>query len=139
MTPDDLDTVQRSWTHLREHRTSFLDRLAVALAGRLDAAAAAGHARRLVDATDELIDLLATPSHLARRAHEIVSSWVPGAAAPDLDIDGAAWLSAAAEVSPTWSGEDVAAWRRAWLLLGDVVAAETLAPFGSASQPRLPT
>jgi hypothetical protein len=129
MTPDDLVMVRRSWTELRRRRASFLERLAAAVGSDVEPATAADRARRLVAAADELVDVLATPSVLAARAQAIGAAWPPTVALPRLDVDGTAWRRAAAEICPHWSDAHDAAWHRAWLLLGDVLAEESLAPF----------
>jgi hypothetical protein len=139
MTPDDLAAVHRSWTQLRAQRAEFQGRLEDVFATRLHPDTSAARARHLIEAADELVGLLATPSRMAMRARAAAASWGPVAGPPDIDGDGAAWLQAASEVCSMWSSDDEVAWRRAWLLLGEVVAAETLAPFtdppASASDP----
>ena len=129
MTPDDLTMVRRSWTELRRRRVLFLQRLEAALGSTEEPATAGERARRLVDAADELLDSLATPSDLAGRARAIAAVWPAAVPLPRLDIDGVAWRRAASEVCPTCSAADDAAWRRAWLLLADVLAEDSLAPF----------
>ncbi|MET0909893.1 MAG: hypothetical protein ABWZ99_10505 [Ilumatobacteraceae bacterium] len=129
MTPDDLAMVRRSWTELRRRRAPFLERLEAALCSTGDPATAGDQARRLVDAADELLDSLATPSELAGRARALAAVWPPTMPLPRLDVDGAAWRQAAAEVCPTCSAADDLAWHRAWLLLADVLAEDSLAPF----------
>jgi hypothetical protein len=129
MTPDDLAMVRRSWTELRRRRAIFLERLEAALGALTEPATAAGRAGRLVEAADELLDALATPSDLARRARTLAAAWPPTMALPRLDIDGVAWRRAASEVCQAGSDSDDAAWHRAWLLLADVLAEDSLAPF----------
>lgn len=129
MTPDDLMAVRRSWTELRRRRTQFIQRLEATIASTTEPASAGEHARQLVEAADELVDLLATPSELAAQARAIVAAWPAAVALPRLDVDGVAWRHAAAAACPDWSDADDAAWRRAWLLLGDVLAEDSLAPF----------
>ena len=130
MTSDDLTMVRRSWTELRRCRALFLERLEAAL-GSIGARATAGErAQRLVEAADELLDSLATPSDLAGRARAVAATWPPTMSLPRVDLDGVAWRRAVSEVCPTCSAADDAAWHRAWLLLSDVLAEDSLAPFG---------
>ncbi len=129
MTPDDLTMVRRSWTELRRRRALFLERLEAALGSVGEPATAGEQAHRLVEAADELLDSLATPSDLAGRARALAAVWPPTTPLPRLDIDGVAWRRAASEVCPTCSDADDAAWHRAWLLLADVLAEDSLAPF----------
>ena len=130
MTPDDLVLVRRSWTELRRRRPAFHERLGAALATIADAATAGDRARRLIDAAGVLVDTLATPSDLALRARRIAADWPATTALPRLGVDGVAWRRAASEVCPGWSDAEDAAWHHAWLLLADVLAADSLAPFG---------
>jgi len=132
MTPDDLATVRRSWTELRRRRNLFLERLEAVLGAVLEPAAAGECACGLVDAADELLDSLATPSDLAGRARALAATWPPTTPLPRLGIEGAAWRRAASEVCPSWTQDDDAAWHRAWLLLADILAEDTLAPFDGA-------
>jgi hypothetical protein len=129
VTPDDLTMVRRSWTDLRRRRASFLERLEAALRSVAEPATAGEQARRLIDAADMLVDVLATPSDLAARARAIAAAWPPTTALPRLGVDGVAWRRAASEVCTPWSDADDAAWYHAWLLLADVLAEDSLAPF----------
>jgi alkylation response protein AidB-like acyl-CoA dehydrogenase len=129
MTPDDLAVVRRSWEQLGEHRARFAAHFTAALAARRGPAVGPAHARRLLDAADELVDLLATPSRLAAHVRATVAAWGPGATTPTVDVDGAAWIEAARRSAPGWSAAEETAWRRAWVLLADVLAADTLTPF----------
>lgn len=130
MTPDDLAVVERSWTELRARRPQLLEHLAGALPAGAEPDTPLARARRLFDATNELVGLLDTPSRLATHARAVAATWDVGAATPRYDVDGDAWMRAAGEVCPSWSIDDELAWRRAWLLLADVLAEESLAPFG---------
>ena len=132
MTPDDLAMVRRSWTELRRRRNLFLERLEAVLGSGLEPAAAGESACRLVDAADELLDSLATPSDLAGRARALAATWPRATPLPRLGIEGVAWRRAASEVCPSWTQDDDAAWHRAWLLLADILAEDTLAPFDGA-------
>jgi hypothetical protein len=130
MTPDDVSTVQRSWAELRRHQAALIaelrQRYGDASAGSLlpDLRAA-----WLFLAVDELVGLLEAPSRLADRAYDLGDSWPEPLTAPCFAIDGRAWMSAAAACMPHWTPAVESAWRQAWLLLSDVLAAETLSPF----------
>jgi hypothetical protein len=130
MTPDDVRVVERSWSELRPRRSA----LVVGLAGVLEAEApseirADVRAAWLVDAVDELVGLLPTPSRLAVRARDLGVTWPDPLTAPSYRVEGRGWIQAAAGCVPTWSARTEAAWRHAWLLLSDVLAAEMLSPF----------
>jgi hypothetical protein len=130
MNPDDLSTVQRSWAELRGQRPSMLD----ALRDRFEITAPPSidpelRARWLFGAVEELVDLLPVPSVLAARARDVGATWPDPLTAPSFAIEGQAWMAAAADCLPAWSASTDCAWRQAWLLLSDVVAAETLSPF----------
>jgi hypothetical protein len=130
MSPDDLSAVQRSWSELRLRR----DPLLAALTRRFEAAlisslAADVRATFLLDAVEQLVGLLSAPSCLAERARVIGETWPDPLIAPSFAIEGRAWMSAASECLPTWSERTEVAWRQAWLLLSDVLAAESLSPF----------
>jgi hypothetical protein len=134
MTPDDLSAVQRSWSELRRRRAPLL----AALARRFDGAAssrgaAAVRAGWLLAAVEELVGLLSSPSQLAERARDLGETWPDPLIAPSYAIDGRAWMGAAGECLATWSDRTEDAWRQAWLLLSDVLAAETLSPFTDPS------
>lgn len=133
MTPDDLAQVRRSWTELRRRRAPFLERLESALGAFAEPATAGEDAGRLIEEADELVDLLATPSALTAKARTLTAAWPPGTVPPRPGVEGMAWRRAASEVSSTWSEADDAAWHRAWLLLADVVAEDSLAPFDGPS------
>ena len=130
MSPDDLSAVQRSWSELRLWR----DPLLVALTRRFEAAPASSlaagiRAAWLFDAVEELVGLLSAPSRLAERARVLGENWPDPLIAPSFAIEGRAWMGAACECLPTWSARTEVAWRQAWLLLSDVLAAESLSPF----------
>ena len=130
MSPDDLTTVQRSWSELRRQRDSLL----AGLTRRFDVApasplAAAVRAAWLLDAVEELVGLLSAPSSLAERARALGETWPDPLIAPSFAIEGRTWMGAARECLPTWSERTELAWRQAWLLLSDVLAAEALSPF----------
>jgi hypothetical protein len=130
MSPDDLSAVQRSWSELRLRR----DPLVAALTRRFEAAptsslAASVRAAWLLDAVEELVGLLSAPSRLAERARVLGETWPDPLIAPSFTIEGRAWMGAACECLPTWSDRIESAWRQAWLLLSDVLAAESLSPF----------
>ncbi len=130
MSPDDLSTVQRSWSELRHRREPLL----AGLTHRFDVApasplAAAVRAAWLLDAVEELVGLLSAPSALAEHARALGPTWPHPLVAPSFAIEGRTWLGAARECLPTWSERTESAWRQAWLLLSDVLAAEALSPF----------
>jgi hypothetical protein len=130
MTPEDLRTVQRTWSQLRLLRAPLL----TALALRFDAVEhsmpeAERRATWLVDAVEDLVGLLATPSRLADHARVLGESWPDPLTAPCFAVEGRAWLDAASDCLPTWSERAEASWRQAWLLLSDVLAVEALSPF----------
>jgi hypothetical protein len=136
MTPDDLSTVQRSWSELQRLRVPLL----AGLTRRFDAAApspveAALRSRWLFEAVEELVGLLAAPSRLAARARGLGQTWPDPLTAPSFRIEGRAWMGAAGDCLPTWSEDTEVAWRKAWLLLSDVLAAETLSPFMDSPRP----
>jgi hypothetical protein len=95
----------------------------------------AARALWLVDAVDVLANLLREPSALAGQARQLACSWTNPCVAPNPDVDGKAWIAAAASCAPEWSPAIERAWRQAWYLLADVLAAETLSPFGDVSTP----
>ena len=120
MNADDVSTVQRTWAELRRRRAPLLEELTCRLAvlGPSNVGARL-RAAWLYSAVDELVALLATPSRLAERACDLGTTWPDPSSAP---------CYAAASL-PSWSDASDAAWRQAWLLLSDVLAAETLSPF----------
>jgi len=137
MTSDDLATVQRSWTLLRPRRAALLD----ALTRRFEVLGPpsfdpATRARWLLDVVEELVELLTTPSVLASRASALGATWPDPHTAPSFGAEGRAWLDAAEVCQPGWSKETALAWKQAWLLLSDVLAAEALSPFADDPLPR---
>jgi hypothetical protein len=130
VTPDDLCIVQRTWEQLRTRRATVLSALIAWFdelgPSSIDAAARAGW---LFGAVDELVGLLAAPSSLATRARALGATWPDPLTAPSFAIEGRAWLAAGSACAPTWSDETATAWKQAWLLLSDVLAAEALSPF----------
>ena len=136
MTSDDLAAVQRSWALLRPRRAALLD----ALVRRFEVLGPptfdpATRARWLLDVVQELVGLLATPSVLASRATALGATWPDPHTAPCFAAEGRAWLDAAEVCLPGWTQETALAWKQAWLLLSDVLAAEALSPF--ADEPAL--
>jgi hypothetical protein len=129
MTPEDVCTVQRSWSELRRRQAPLL----AGLTRRFDAApssvAGANRASWLVGAVDDLVDLLPAPSRLATRARALGETWPDGCRAPSFSREGRAWMATAAECLPTWTEAIESAWRQAWFLLSEVLAAELLSPF----------
>ena len=131
MSPNDVSTVQRSWAELRRVQTSLITELT----RRYDAAASPGallpdlRAAWLCVAVDELVDLLPAPSVLAARARVLIESWPEPLSSPCFAIDGVAFMASAAACAPHWTAMTESAWRAAWLLLSDELAAEALSPF----------
>ena len=131
MTPGDLATVDRCWTASVDRRGEIVD----ALTARFAEAGVAVPARRaawLVDAVTELVGVLSSPSVVADRARGLLASWPDASTSPSYAVDGRAWMAAAGECLPTWSAEVEASWKQGWLLLSEVLAAETLSPFHDA-------
>jgi hypothetical protein len=140
MTPDDLAAVHRSWAELRRTRLA----LQRALTRQYEQAPASPlpadeRAEWLIYAVSVLVDLLPVPSRLADRARALGEAWPDPLVAPSFAIEGRAWLAAAAECQPCWSPAVETAWRQAWLLLSDVLAAESLSPFSSPTSSTNPT
>ncbi|MGD9701214.1 MAG: hypothetical protein AB7Q42_12665 [Acidimicrobiia bacterium] len=134
MSPDDLSSVERSWSELRGRRAPLLAGLTSRFVALGEHAAptpeAAGvRAHWLLAAVEELVGLLSAPSHLEARARELGERWPDPLTAPSYGVDGCAWMGAAGECLPTWSQRTETAWKQAWLLLSDVLAAEALSPF----------
>jgi hypothetical protein len=133
MTPEDLFVVDVSWSHLRRERQPLL----AGLTQRFEALdpspiPAAVRAVWLVDAVEELVVLLSTPSRLAAQARLLGETWPDPCSAPSFAVEGQAWMDAARECLATWTDSTDDAWRQAWLLLSDVLAVEALSPFGDA-------
>jgi hypothetical protein len=132
VTLDHVRTVERSWASLRRSQGALLEALARRFAVAPPSPIAPDvRARWMVAATAELVGLLRAPSQLADRARAVGDTWPDPRTAPCFAVEGRAWLDAAADCLPTWSAETEAAWRQAWLLLSEVLAAETLSPFAS--------
>jgi hypothetical protein len=130
VTPEDLRTVQRSWSQLQPKADALLDDLARRFeVGGASAIPPASRAHWLYAAIEELVDLLAVPSQLADRARAIGATWPDPLTAPSFATEGSAWLAAADACLPSWSEDTADAWKQAWLLLSDVLAAEALSPF----------
>ena len=90
---------------------------------------AAERARWLVDAVDELVGLLRSPSKLEDRARRRSESWPVPETWPSFVIEGRALMRAARVLLPSWTEETETAWRHAWLLVSAVVEDEALSPF----------
>jgi hypothetical protein len=129
MSPEDLAVVTESWEGIQGRRNDLADRLVVSYGTICPPEAAELRAHWLVDAVAELVDLLTAPSQLALRARELAQTLPCPGTTPTFLLDGNAWMSAARDISPTWSGDSEHAWRQAWLLLSDVLAIEALSPF----------
>lgn len=134
MTPDDLTTVLRSWSDLRCRQAELTAALTQCFASVDRATIDAGaRARWLVAAVEELVGLLVAPSALASRARALGSTWPDPHTAPCFATEGRAWLDASGACSPVWTDTTALAWKQAWLLLSDVLAAEALSPFAEAT------
>jgi hypothetical protein len=137
MTPDDVCTVQQSWVELRRVQASLINELS----RQYDAAASPSsllpdlRAAWLCVAVDELVGLLPAPSALAARARVLIESWPEPLSAPCFAVDGSAFMAAAAACAGRWTPTTESAWRQAWLLLADELAAEALSPFTDGWQP----
>ena len=129
MSPDDLAAVDRSWSAMRERRADLVSRLEASFA-RIEPPALAGPCSRwLVDAVSELVGLLTAPSRLGERARRLTDTWPVAGRAPTFAVEGRAWMAAAREICPSWSAQVELAWQRAWLLLSEELAEESLSPF----------
>jgi hypothetical protein len=136
MTPDDVSTVQRSWAELRRHRVVLVGELARCFADLDDSTIEPViRAGWLCSAIDELVGLLSSPTSLAARACEMGRSFPDRLTAPSFVVDGRAWLQAAGSCAGGWSEHSETAWRKAWLLLSDALAEETLSPFADGWHP----
>jgi hypothetical protein len=137
MTPQDLGIVESSWSELRLRRAA----LVAALAARFQPVTTARfpatvRAVWLFDAVGELVRHLSAPSRLAADARVFGETWPDPCTAPSFAVEGRAWLAAAAECLPTWTPAADTAWRQAWLLLSDSLAAEALSPFAADPIPQ---
>ena len=65
----------------------------------------------------------------------LAASWPVGGRAPTFAVEGRAWMAAAREVCPSWSEQIELAWQRAWLLLSEELALESLSPFAADAPP----
>jgi hypothetical protein len=136
MTPDDLSTVRRSWTELGRRRPEMAVELCRRFeSGGLGPVPARHRTQWLLDAVEELVDLLPAPSALASHACDLGKTWPDPESAPSFGCEGQAWMSAAGVCCPAWDEQTEAAWRQAWLLLSDVLAAESLSPFTDGNRP----
>ncbi len=130
MTPDDLRTVTESWREFLRERDALQSALERQfLRTEPSPEAAMQRARWLFGAVEELVEFLPVPSRLEVHAREIAAAWPDPLSAPSYAVDGVAWMAAACECLPSWTELTATAWRQAWRLLSDVLAAETLSPF----------
>lgn len=130
MTPEDLMIVQDSWGEFFEHCSP----ISAALASQFQAVAGSPSAAEqradwLFSAVEQLVGLLSAPSSLAEAARAVGETWPDPQTTPTFAIEGRAWMTAAGTCLTTWSARTEAAWRQAWFLLSEVLAAETLSPF----------
>jgi len=131
MSPEGVRSVQRSWAVLRRRRAPMLRALTARFATHAsDVMAPVERAEWLFDAVAELVELLSSPSRLEARARELGATWPDRGSHPTFAVEGSAWMTSSAACSAEWTQGTDAAWRQAWLLLSDVLAVETLAPFG---------
>jgi hypothetical protein len=130
MTPEELRLVQDSWRQVLLEREAvqavLTRRFRQVVATSKDAAE---RACWLFRAVEELVELLPAPSRLEQHARHLGDTWPDPVVAPSFAIDGQAWMFAAASCVPGWTPGVERAWRQAWLLLSEVLAAETLSPF----------
>jgi hypothetical protein len=139
MSPDDVALVSRSWRDLHEHRTALRERLVTCLAERGAIVDPAARASWLLDAVAALIDGLTAPSRLGRRARQLIAASPCPGSPPTFDVDGQAWMTAAADVCPTCTKAAELAWGQAWVLLSDVLAECAPSPFGASHDGTAPT
>jgi hypothetical protein len=129
MSPEELAAVNRSWSDLRRRRPELLAHLEASFALVDHPDLAATRARWLVEAVSGLVGLLPAPSRLGDQARRLATRWpVPGTT-PSFAVEGQAWMRAVRDVWLDWTDETERAWHHAWLLLSDVLAAESLSPF----------
>jgi hypothetical protein len=131
MSPEALAIVSGSWNELAARREEFTAQLGRSFVEAGARQAPAARARWLVGAVTELVELLPAPSRIEERARSFGDTWPVTGAAPSFAVDGLAWMSAARRVAPSWTDQTEDAWRRAWLLLSDVLAIEALSPFST--------
>jgi hypothetical protein len=129
MSPDDVALVDRSWRDLQEHRAVLRERLTEVLTEH--GAPASERADWLLDAVDELIDLLTAPSRLAPRARDFATTFACPGSPPTFEVDGRAWMAAARDVCPTCTTPAERAWGQAWMLLTSVLAESAPSPFAT--------
>jgi hypothetical protein len=127
MTSEEIRIVGDSWCAATARDDGALTD---ALAASLGADVAA---RWLCDGVDELVGLLATPSTLGARARSLDRMRPPGVPTPRFAVEGVALLSAVRTVCDALPDQVEHAWRRAWHLLAEELAAEQLSPFSSTS------
>ena len=122
--------MQVSWSDFVVHRDDVVDALARQFRELAPSSvAAAVRACWLFAAVEELVELLPAPSRLELHARDLGASWPDPSSSPTYAIEGRAWMAAGAACIGGWSPGVERAWRQAWLLLSDVLAAETLSPF----------
>ena len=131
MTPEDVSVVKQSWSELRRLRAPLVDGLARRFdgGGTDSRAAGARRAHWLFTVVEQLVELLPSPSRLGTHARVLGETWPDPLTAPSFAVEGRAWMGAACDCLASWSDRTDAAWRQAWLLLSEVLAAETLSPF----------
>ena len=131
MSPDDLAAVDRSWVGLQERREPLVAQLEASFAAVEPSGLAGPCAQWLVEAVDELVGLLTAPSRLGASARQLAETWPVSGRAPTFAVEGRVWMGAAREVCPAWTAQIELAWQRAWLLLSEELAEESLSPFAA--------
>ena len=130
MTPDDLAMVRRSWTELRRRRALFLERLEAAL-GSVGEPATAGEQRPSARRGRRRTPRLAGDAERPRRAGPGDRRRVALRRRRCRGSTSTGWPGGERRRRSVRPGRDAddAAWHRAWLLLADVLAEDSLAPF----------
>ena len=139
MSPEELATVERSWSDLRRRKSDVLEHVASSLDGIDDegpSELSRDRARWLTAAVGELVGLLSCPSRLASRARELAQSWPVADTMPCFAVEGRAWMAAVHDVGAESNEHVETAWHHAWLLLSEELADEALSPFASPAAPR---
>ena len=139
MSPDDLAVVERSWDELRRGRGALVQHLAGSYGIVTPTSDAEARAGWLCDAVADSSGCLSAPSQLELRARQLADTWPDPGSAPSFRVDGVGSMQGAGVVCPTSTARSERAWRRAWLLLSDVLAEESLSPFACPSHDGAPT
>jgi hypothetical protein len=139
VSPEELATVERSWSDLRGRKTELVEHLADSL-DVVDGGGAEGltgaRSRWLAGAVGELVGVLSSPSRLGARARELAQSWPVAGTMPCFAVEGRAWMGVVRDLGVTWNERIETAWHHAWLLLSEVLADEALSPFAEPAARR---